>query len=182
MSPRAFSLNLTPSTRPANSTRAAKDLSMNAAAATPLLQATLARSRIKGLGVCFLRSGQSGSEVQANKHVSGWCFAPACCAAQSACWCRRWRVDVRFGNVALGFRRRRVGVRQQQRPSVAGFQGSAFNTQGLGHPAMLQALHRRAWPNQSFKLTRYGSRRLAAPGASGIFPSAASRRLPPRSA
>ncbi len=37
-------------------------------------------------------------------------------------------------------------------------------------------------PNQLFKLTRYGSRRLAAPGHSVHCPSAASRRLPPRSA
>ena len=39
-----------------------------------------------------------------------------------------------------------------------------------------------ARPNQSFKLTRYGSRRLAAPGHGVNCPSAASRRLPPRSA
>jgi hypothetical protein len=37
-------------------------------------------------------------------------------------------------------------------------------------------------PNPSLKLTRYGSRRLAAPGAGGIMPSAAKRRLPPRAA
>lgn len=37
-------------------------------------------------------------------------------------------------------------------------------------------------PNLALKLTRYGSRRLAAPGASGIIPSAAKRRLPPRAA
>ena len=39
-----------------------------------------------------------------------------------------------------------------------------------------------ARPNLSLKLTRYGSRRLAAPGAGGIMPSAAKRRLPPRAA
>lgn len=39
-----------------------------------------------------------------------------------------------------------------------------------------------ALPNPSLKLTRYGSRRLAAPGACGILPSAAKRHLPPRSA
>ncbi|CAD5374853.1 hypothetical protein RA210_U70169 [Rubrivivax sp. A210] len=37
-------------------------------------------------------------------------------------------------------------------------------------------------PNPSLKLSRYGSRRLAAPGAGGINPSAAKRRLPPRPA
>ena len=37
-------------------------------------------------------------------------------------------------------------------------------------------------PNPSLKLTRYGSRRLAAPGACGILPSAAKRRLPSRAA
>ena len=31
----------------------------------------------------------------------------------------------------------------------------------------------------SLKLTRYGSRRLAAQGAGGIMPSLAKRRLPP---
>ena len=35
-------------------------------------------------------------------------------------------------------------------------------------------------PNPSLKLTRYGSRRLAAPGARGILPYAAKRRLPPQ--
>jgi hypothetical protein len=40
----------------------------------------------------------------------------------------------------------------------------------------------RVRPNTSLKLTRYGSRRLAAPGAGGIMPSAAKRRLPPRAA
>jgi hypothetical protein len=39
-----------------------------------------------------------------------------------------------------------------------------------------------ARPNPSLKLTRYGSRRLAAPGAGGIMPSAAKRRLPTRAA
>jgi hypothetical protein len=38
------------------------------------------------------------------------------------------------------------------------------------------------WPNHSLELTRYGSRRLAAPEAGGIFSSAAKRRLPPRAA
>ena len=37
-------------------------------------------------------------------------------------------------------------------------------------------------PNVRAKLTRYGSRRLAAPGASGIMPSAAKRRPPTRAA
>jgi hypothetical protein len=36
--------------------------------------------------------------------------------------------------------------------------------------------------NLSFKLTRYGSRRRAAPGASANLPSAARRRLPTRAA
>jgi hypothetical protein len=36
------------------------------------------------------------------------------------------------------------------------------------------------WPNNSLNLTRYGSQRLAAPGAGGIMPSAAKRRPPPR--
>jgi hypothetical protein len=40
----------------------------------------------------------------------------------------------------------------------------------------------RARPNPSLKLTRYGRRRLAAPGAYGILPAAAKRRLPPRAA
>ena len=35
-------------------------------------------------------------------------------------------------------------------------------------------------PNTSVNLSRYGSRRLAAPGAGADCPSAASRRLPPR--
>ena len=37
-------------------------------------------------------------------------------------------------------------------------------------------------PNPSVKLTRYGSQRLAAPGTSGIMPSAAKPRLPPQAA
>ena len=37
-----------------------------------------------------------------------------------------------------------------------------------------------ARPNPSLNLPRYGSRRLAAPGAGGIMPCAAKRRLPPR--
>ena len=37
-----------------------------------------------------------------------------------------------------------------------------------------------ARPNTSVNLTRYGRRRLAAPGAGAHCPSAASRRLPPR--
>ena len=35
-------------------------------------------------------------------------------------------------------------------------------------------------PNTSVNLTRYGRRRLAAPGEVTSFPYAASRRLPPR--
>ena len=41
---------------------------------------------------------------------------------------------------------------------------------------------RGALPNPSVKLTRYGSQRLAAPGTSGIMPSAAKPRPPPRAA
>ena len=41
---------------------------------------------------------------------------------------------------------------------------------------------RGALPNPSVKLTRYGSQRLAAPGTSGIMPSAAKPRLPPQAA
>jgi hypothetical protein len=37
-------------------------------------------------------------------------------------------------------------------------------------------------PNPSLKLPRYGIRRLADPGARGILPSAARRRLPSRAA
>ena len=37
-------------------------------------------------------------------------------------------------------------------------------------------------PNPPLKLTSYDSRRLAAPGASGIMPSVANRGLPPRAA
>jgi hypothetical protein len=37
-------------------------------------------------------------------------------------------------------------------------------------------------PNPSLKPTRYGIRRFAAPGISGMLPSAATRRLPPRAA
>ena len=39
-----------------------------------------------------------------------------------------------------------------------------------------------ALPNPSVKLTRYGSQRLAAPGASGIMPSAAKPRQPTQAA
>jgi hypothetical protein len=51
--------------------------------------------------------------------------------------------------------------------------GAQLGLRGGGH---------RVRPNPSLKLTRYGSRRLAAPGAGGIMPSAAKRRLPPRAA
>jgi hypothetical protein len=46
----------------------------------------------------------------------------------------------------------------------------------------LSSNHSMYWPNHSLELTRYGSRRLAAPEACGIFSSAAKRRLPPRAA
>ena len=42
--------------------------------------------------------------------------------------------------------------------------------------------HHGAPPNPSVKLTRYGSQRLAAPGASGIMPFAAKRRPPSQAA
>jgi hypothetical protein len=56
--------------------------------------------------------------------------------------------------------------------------GSARRVFGCSTPAGLPS----ARPNPSLKLTRYGSRRLAAPGVSAIMPSAAKRRLPPRAA
>lgn len=34
-------------------------------------------------------------------------------------------------------------------------------------------------PNPSLRLTPYGMRRVAAPGASGIMPSAAKQHMPP---
>jgi hypothetical protein len=40
----------------------------------------------------------------------------------------------------------------------------------------------RVQPSPSLKPTRYGSRRLAAPGVGGMLPYAAKRRLPPRAA
>ena len=68
-------------------------------------------------------------------------------------------------------------------------------SKGSGHDHLSHATHAELmvanfctgspWPvrpNHSLKLTRYGSRRLAAPGAGGIIPFAAKRRLPSRAA
>jgi len=50
----------------------------------------------------------------------------------------------------------------------------------FGNKANASSAPLRVLPNPSLNLTRYGSQRLAAPGASGIMPAAAKRRLPPR--
>ena len=55
--------------------------------------------------------------------------------------------------------------------------------QSQARPAKCNTPPRRMTPNPSLKApTRYGSHRPAAPGQGCYRPSAASRRLPPRSA
>lgn len=56
------------------------------------------------------------------------------------------------------------------------------SAQAVTYRALAQSAGYQVRSNLPFKLTRSGSRRRADPGAGGIFPSAAQRRLPPRAA
>ena len=87
------------------------------------------------------------------------CFPATRCARRS----------VVAGPAAAEYRPRYVGSRDGA-AQVAG--EAEFNT----HRALT------VLPNHSLKLTRYGMRCLAAPGAKLHYPSAAKQRIPPRSA
>ena len=114
--------------------------------------------------------------------VASKCFALLCACrhalVHSGSLEGRTKLRSRSGGGTICLVGNAVGLAESPRVVLA-----RLNHKAKVHAALVQASTlRRARPNPSLKLTRYGSRRLAAPGAGGIIPSAAKRRLPTRAA